>query len=825
VTITDLLMALDVAGLRLANACGQLRVRGPAGAIVPALREALAGHKPALLAMLPTSPGRNGTYGDAASRAEVAQLAAVTISGQKYLYRQRWRGERMEPCDRYIAFDTETEVLDLQRQIPRLALATASAGENDNAIIHPDDVGAFIMAHTDLRFICHHAAFDFWTVEQHLRQRCEEDARRAWWDVAATNRLHDSLLLDMLLRLARDDSFPRPRDLAVVASEYADMEVSKEDPYRRRYVEIIGKPWAEVDEKFFEYAVKDPIVTRAAYLALRHKARELFRCFQERSQDILPDAEELYGPLTESVLVKKAIALAAITRNGLTVDEHQVEPAEAALRKQLADAVARLREICPDLYQVDREGNLKITPKGVPQKSRTTLLAQLANVRDEIAEETGTTPKIPLTGKSRALSTAREDWLEYQDLHPLLRPWIDTEELAKAVQFFGALHEANVHPRYSTFVRSGRSCASGPNVQQVPREGPFRQLFVASPGHFFLSVDYSTVELRTLAAHCLHRYGWSRLADVIRAGADPHAHTAAMMLEVPVEAFLQWNEHPNRRQEYANARQAAKPVNFGVPGGLGVESLVRYAKASYGVTMTADQARAMREKLITEVYPELALYLAEDTHTVLAGTLHTAVDTVRAALGDVHLASVRKILEGDPRKADGTPYQERFISQVWRILIAINRNPELAGPLERRDIGKPLAAAVCQGGVSTLTGRIRGRVRYSQARNTPFQGLAADGAGLALFALVREGYRVAAFIHDEVLIELPDEGGYVSEAKVRRVEEILCTEMASVMGCEMPVAVESALTRRWDKKAQLIVKRGKVYPWEPEGFRKWDRPT
>src|SRR5262249_14218409 len=62
------------------------------------------------------------------------------------------------------------------------------------------------------------------------------------------NRLHDSMLLDMLLRLARDDTFPRPRDLAVVAGEYAGLVVDKADPYRKRYGEILGRDWAGVEE-------------------------------------------------------------------------------------------------------------------------------------------------------------------------------------------------------------------------------------------------------------------------------------------------------------------------------------------------------------------------------------------------------------------------------------------------------------------------------------------------------------------------------------------------------------------------------------------------
>jgi hypothetical protein len=127
-----------------------------------------------------------------------------------------------------------------------------------------------------------------------------------------------------------------------------------------------------------------------------------------------------------------------------------------------------------------------------------------------------------------------------------------------------------------------------------------------------------------------------------------------------------------------------------------------------------------------------------------------------------------------------------------------------------------VAVKVCQAGVATLTGRIRGRVKYSQARNTPFQGLASDGAALALFKLVKEGFKVVGFIHDESLVELRDEGGYVSEAKVNRVREIMCRAMESVLVGGIPVDCEAALSTCWSKGAKLIVRNGKVFPWEPE---------
>ena len=111
------------------------------------------------------------------------------------------------------------------------------------------------------------------------------------------------------------------------------------------------------------------------------------------------------------------------------------------------------------------------------------------------------------------------------------------------------------------------------------------------------------------------------------------------------------------------------------------------------------------------------------------------------------------------------------------------------------------------GGGDADRAAIRGRVSFSQARNTPFQGLAADGAKLALWRLVREGFRVVGFIHDEILIELPDEGGYVGKETVDRVEQIMCSEMERVLGGTLPVGCEATLSTCWSKEAALIEQR------------------
>ena len=51
---------------------------------------------------------------------------------------------------------------------------------------------------------------------------------------------------------------------------------------------------------------------------------------------------------------------------------------------------------------------------------------------------------------------------------------------------------------------------------------------------------------------------------------------------------------------------------------------------------------------------------------------------------------------------------------------------------------------------------------------------------------------------------------------VKRIEEILCREMASVLECDIPVSCESTLMRRWSKDAKSEVRDGQVYPVEKE---------
>ena len=293
-----------------------------------------------------------------------------------------------------------------------------------------------------------------------------------------------------------------------------------------------------------------------------------------------------------------------------------------------------------------------------------------------------------------------------------------------------------------------------------------------------------------------------------------------MFEQVSLDEFmaLKTSGREEDRDRYDTLRQRAKVLNFGIPGGLGPRSLVAYAKSTYGVTLTLEEATEFRRRLIEEVYPELGLYLADDSMESLAWNLGVSVQACWHTFdwkGDRSVAvggGVRNVVRGRTCKADGRPYDPRFLANVWDGLVALNRNPELAPLLAARRGSEELFRRLFYTGVTTLTGRVRGRVGFTQARNTPFQGLASDGAKLALWALIRAGYRVVAFIHDEIVIELP-EVGVDHAAEARRIEEIMNDSMERVTGA-VPVACEYALSRRWSKNAKAVFRDGKLVPCE-----------
>ena len=100
-----------------------------------------------------------------------------------------------------------------------------------------------------------------------------------------------------------------------------------------------------------------------------------------------------------------------------------------------------------------------------------------------------------------------------------------------------------------------------------------------------------------------------------------------------------------------------------------------------------------------------------------------------------------------------------------------------------------------RGEVTTLTGRKRGNTTYCAEKNTPFQGLSADGAKIALYELDKQGFSVVGFVHDEIICEVKRE---VAEEKLRLMEKIMIDSMRIVIP-DIKISVDSMISERYCK--------------------------
>ena len=121
------------------------------------------------------------------------------------------------------------------------------------------------------------------------------------------------------------------------------------------------------------------------------------------------------------------------------------------------------------------------------------------------------------------------------------------------------------------------------------------------------------------------------------------------------------------------------------------------------------------------------------------------------------------------------------------------------------------------------SGRVRGRLRFTQAANGYFQGLTADYAKDALWQVTLRCYaepssalygcRVVNFVHDEIIIEAPED---VASAAGDELAEVM-VDAAQAWLPNVPITASPAIMRRWYKGAKTVRDaQGVLQPWEPQ---------
>ena len=120
------------------------------------------------------------------------------------------------------------------------------------------------------------------------------------------------------------------------------------------------------------------------------------------------------------------------------------------------------------------------------------------------------------------------------------------------------------------------------------------------------------------------------------------------------------------------------------------------------------------------------------------------------------------------------------------------------------------------------SGFVRGNCGYCDAANGYFQTLAAHASKAALFAACKRAYcdrnsmlygsRPVVFVHDEVIMETPEEAGHEA---AKELEQVMVEAMQRWTP-DVPAAASATLMRRWSKGAEQVYDGERLVAWEPE---------
>lgn len=537
-----------------------------------------------------------------------------------------------------------------------------------------------------------------------------------------------------------------------------------EDSWRLRYAELDGVPVADYPEAAARYAIQDAISTLLVY--------------EKQNETLSPVV--VNGVVTnESDQLRAHWALHLQSVYGIKTDPKAVAELRVRVTQELTECERKIKELedrdnVPEEWRCYKSHTFQRGSKA----GQTLVSRNMRAIQKRVAEgfrKQGLEPPLTDGGLTQVAKQKREATgeLELAHVQTSEEAMLDSGDEVLAVMASGMFANrvltsyvplletgatVPMNVNYNLIVETGRTSCPKPsknsksfNPQVLPKKPGVRECIVPRPGFLLCSVDYDQLELCTLAQVLYDLFESSSLGELINAGKDLHVAFAATYLNIPYDV----------------------------------------ASARY--------KQAKKDKTDQEILD--ARQLAKAPNFGIPGGMGATkfVDYCKNTWG------VKVTLEESKRLKklylETFPDMNRYFEYIATLL----------GPTSEGMIVQP------------RSGRVRGGVIFTEACNTNFQGLAADGAKLALWRVARECYqdfssplygsRPIAFIHDEILAEVPEHSAH--EASTR-----LAAVMIEAMQHYTPnvkISASPALMRRWYKGADAVYDaNGRLIPWEPK---------
>ena len=195
---------------------------------------------------------------------------------------------------------------------------------------------------------------------------------------------------------------------------------------------------------------------------------------------------------------------------------------------------------------------------------------------------------------------------EYKKIDKLASTYIgndDDEEklkgLYKYIHYDYDTGETRVHTNFAINTTTGRTSSKRPNIQNLPQgrgdennksskvAKGYKELYIASEGFDMVEIDYSQAEVRLVAQASQDK----ELLRIYREGLDVYREVAAtLVMGISLEQFEKLPKDVQKAK-----RQAAKAVVLGFLYGMYPKKFKAYAKTTFGVEFTLEEAERIRE--------------------------------------------------------------------------------------------------------------------------------------------------------------------------------------------------------------------------------------
>ena len=563
-----------------------------------------------------------------------------------------------------VAIDTETTGLDIYSPTHQLRLVQFGSADQawvlDAARYAPSirQTLAWLIDH-QTTVVMHNASYDVLVL-----------ARHGFVDLSDIYTVvHDTRTMLHLLDPRAQQEGGRGHGLKANAAHYVDPDAPDGDLALKELFKANGwkasDGWSKVptdDETYVRYAGLDVLLTSRLYQALAPLVDRTLFNFEMRVQAACARMQH------------RGVLLDVSYANSLTgfYDTEEAEGAAAAAQWGIAN-VNSPQQVAEVLLALGAELT-DTTPSGAAKVDKH-VLRHIADAGGAAGEVAAAVLRAKQAGKFR---TAYVDTcLSLRDSADRVHPWIN-----------------------SLKARTARMSIDTPPLQQLPSgDWRLRRMFLADPGMAIISVDYSQIELRVLAAMAEEHL----MIDAINGGRDLHDVTATALFG---EGFTK------------QQRKLAKNVGFGRVYGGGAFTLARQAGVDEDTAKRAmlgydaafpgikrfskrleERARAGVPEVVTPAGRHLPLdrdryysatnYMVQSTaRDVLANSL---LELEAAGLGDYLLLPIHDEVLAQAPVADAADIA-KHIAEAMTVPfgpVMLTAEPEVYGPSWGHGYGAP----------------------------------------------------------------------------------------------------------------------------------------